>query len=61
MSITVYDREQLEHKIEAKKEKDHFVIEVDSKFYCSCDNWKEVNEEVPAIMEACNFSYFKEG
>lgn len=57
--MVVYDECGLEHRIDYKKEREHYVVEVDHRFYCSCDNIKEVNEEIPAIMDACGFDYVR--
>ena len=35
--------------IETHWELEHIVITVNGKFYCSCDNLKEVNEEISKL------------
>ena len=35
--------------VEIKREREHWVILVDGKFYCSCDNMDEVREEIKGI------------
>lgn len=37
--------------IEARWEYGHITIRIDNKFYCTCDNWKEVEEEIARIKK----------
>lgn len=39
------------HRVGVKWTQGHYVITVDGQFYCSCDNWKEVCEEIESIQE----------
>lgn len=55
--IKAYDKSGQEHRIDVIKEKEHYMIEIDGRFYCSCDDQKEVDEEIPAIMDLHEFSF----
>jgi hypothetical protein len=48
--IRAYDERDREHRIDVKKEREHYVVEVDGHFYCSCDSREEARAEIPAIM-----------
>ena len=37
-------------KIQVEQVKDHYVIYINGKFYCSADNLKEVKEELSTIQ-----------
>jgi hypothetical protein len=58
--MRVYDAQGREHTIDVIKERDHYTIEVNGHFFCSCDNNQEVNDEIPGIMSVYNFYYMKE-
>lgn len=32
--------------IKVKKEMEHYIILINDRFYCSCDNMREVDEEI---------------
>ena len=36
--------------IEVIPEREHYVILVDGKFHCSCDNMREVDEEIDELL-----------
>ena len=36
----------MNHKYEVKIVMDHYELHIDGKFYCSCDNWFEINKEI---------------
>lgn len=38
-------------EIEVKKTFDHYTIYVNDRFWCTCDNRREVDEEIEAIDE----------
>ena len=58
--IKAYDADNLEHTIDVIKERDHYTVEVDRRFYCSCDNRKEVDAEIPAVIDLFGLSFVKE-
>ena len=33
-------------KVDVRKVREHYEVYVDGKFYCSCDNLREVDEEL---------------
>lgn len=37
--------------IEVKRERDYWIIYYNGEFYCTCDNRREVDEEIMAIRE----------
>lgn len=37
--------------LEVKQERGVYYLYIDGKFYCSCDNDREVNEEVIALQK----------
>jgi hypothetical protein len=45
-----------EHSIDIIKERGHYTVEVDGRFYCSCDTLSEVDEEIPAILNIYEYS-----
>ena len=54
--MVVYDMQGCEHPIDIIKEREHYTIEVDGRFYCSCDTLDEANEEIPAILSIYEYS-----
>lgn len=58
--IKAYDADNLEHTIDIIKERDHYTVEVDHHFYCSCDSQKEVDAEIPAVIDLFGLSFVKE-
>ena len=36
-------------KIEVRRERDHYKVEVDGEFWCTCDSMREVDEEIEYI------------
>lgn len=57
--ITVYDVNGYKHSIDVIKEREHYTIEVDGRFYCSCDTLDEANEEIPAILSVYEYSLIR--
>ena len=47
MQIYIKDGSQID--IEVKGERNHLVVRVDGRFWCSCDNLREVGEEVSIL------------
>ena len=39
----------MNNQVEIQKVKEHYEIYIDNKFYCSCDNWTEVQEELEKL------------
>lgn len=58
--IVVYDVDGREHRINVIKEREHYMIEIDHEFFCSCDNRREVDEMIPVILRIYNYSYVQE-
>ena len=38
--------------VQVRRVQEHYEIWVDGQFYCSCDNWTEVQEEVDEIGDS---------
>ena len=58
--MRAYDVNGHEHRIDVKKEREHYTIEVDNHLYCSCDNMREVREEIPALVRMYKYVYVEE-
>lgn len=39
-----------DHNIEIIQKYGHFIVYLDNEFYCSCDSWPEVTEELDGIQ-----------
>lgn len=37
--------------VEIKPQKEHLMVYINGKFYCSVDNWKEAQEEIQNYIE----------
>jgi hypothetical protein len=57
--MKVYDADGMVNTIEVIRERGIYTLEVNGHFYCTCESRAEVDEEIPGIMQAYGFSYFR--
>ena len=42
------------NEVKVVRVREHYEIYVNNKFYCSCDNWTEVNEDLKNLEKEYN-------
>lgn len=49
--MQIYTKDGIQLNVDVVTERDHFNVEVDGAFWCSCDNLREIGEEINLLIQ----------